>query len=75
MVDELGKLKRTLSEKCPFCDRPLQVRATIRTYYSDEGEEITSENLYVRCSNLSCDYEDTNIKHRNKKDKKKEHWR
>lgn len=72
---ELGKLKRTLSEKCPFCNKPLQVRARIRKSYNDEGEEIETEKPYIRCSNITCDYEDLNIKNRNKKEKKKEHWR
>jgi len=75
MVLELGKLKRTLSEKCPFCNKPLQVRARMRMSYNDEGEEITSESLYIRCSSVSCEYEDLNAKNHNKKDKKKEYWR
>lgn len=53
---ELGRLKKTLKEKCPICSKNLQIRAR-KFIVVEFGEDIEKEKEYIRCSNLSCDYE------------------
>jgi len=69
---DLGKLKRTTNEKCPVCNKPLQIRAKNRISFGEEGEEISTEIEYIQCS--SCDYSENMRKDRKEK-KKKENWR
>lgn len=52
----LGKLKRTLKEKCPECGKVLQLRILEIKGMRDGIETITPEE-YIRCSNSNCDYE------------------
>jgi hypothetical protein len=51
---ELGRLKRTLSSKCPDCGKPLQLRAREEKQLL-RGEEISSEVDYTYCPN--CEFE------------------
>jgi hypothetical protein len=51
---ELGRLKRTLSSKCPDCGKPLQLRAREEKQLL-RGEEISSEVEYSYCPN--CEFE------------------
>lgn len=54
----LGKLKRTLSERCVECGYVLEIRVRqIKTIH--EGVDILVDEEYIRCSN--CSYE-KNIK-------------
>ena len=54
--NEIGRLIRTTSEKCPICKRPLQVRARkLTSMFKDEI--LTKEHQYLACSNPSCEYE------------------
>lgn len=50
----LGRLVKTLSEKCPECNHPLQLRARKITSLS-RGVEMESEEEYKVCS--VCEYE------------------
>jgi RNase P subunit RPR2 len=70
---ELGKLKRTLSEKCPNCNKPLQLRSRFQVSIDEEGQEIQKEELYLSCSN--CEYEEQNgLKKRARKNRQNK-WR
>jgi hypothetical protein len=51
----LGRLKRTLSEKCPCCGKALQLRVR-QTDNLLRGETIIEEEEYKQCS--VCDYEE-----------------
>lgn len=52
----IGKLKRTLREKCPECKSLLQIRAReIREIRNGGYVYVTEE--YVSCSNKNCFYE------------------
>jgi predicted RNA-binding Zn-ribbon protein involved in translation (DUF1610 family) len=51
---ELGRLKRTLSSKCPDCGKSLQLRAREEKQLL-RGEEISSEVDYTYCPN--CEFE------------------
>lgn len=55
-MDNLGRLVRTLGEKCKFCGRPLQLRAR-KGYSMFMGEQILNEVEYIHCSNPDCDFE------------------
>lgn len=72
VMTQIGRLKRTTSDKCPRCNRPLQIRILSRPSISDDGEEIESNFEYIRCSNLSCEYETNSSKDRKTKKHKKE---
>jgi len=61
-----GKLVKTIGEKCPLCHKPLQIRRRFETSII-EGVEVENNVDYVRCSNLSCDYEDEEKDKRKKK--------
>ena len=52
----LGKLKRSLKERCPECGRVLQIRVMENQGFL-EGEPIVTLQEYICCSNRSCDYE------------------
>ena len=69
MSSDLGKLKRTLKEKCSNCNHPLQLR--VRSLKSLlRGVEILKEEEYKYCSNCK-----TEIEIRNKDLKKRtEHF-
>jgi DNA-directed RNA polymerase subunit M/transcription elongation factor TFIIS len=53
--NNLGRLKRTLSEKCPSCSKPMQLRVR-QIENLQRGEIITEEDEYKKCS--VCDYEE-----------------
>jgi len=53
-MTNLGKLKKTLSEKCPECSHPLQLRSR-KTISLSRGVELEIEEEYKVCS--VCDYE------------------
>ena len=54
-MDDLGRLIRTLHEKCPVCHSPLQMRAvTVKLLV--KGQEITEEEIHCVCS--LCSYEE-----------------
>lgn len=69
---ELGKLKRTTKEKCPYCNSHLQVRTFFDRSIDEEGNEINKERDVVQCP--SCEYEEKpkSFKKGNKKENK---WR
>ena len=51
--ENIGRLKRTLSEKCPVCGKPLQLR--VREIESLlRGETVIDEETYKKCS--VCDF-------------------
>jgi len=52
----LGKLKHSMRERCPYCNKPLQVRA-IQISTLQKGVEILIDEEYICCSNKNCDYE------------------
>ena len=64
--NDLGRLVRTLSEKCPRCERPLQIRAR-KIIYWFKNDPLDKEVEYIACSNPSCEYE------REMEQKKREH--
>jgi hypothetical protein len=49
-----GRLKRTLKDKCPYCNHPLQLRVK-ETMAIAAGTDITVDEEYITCS--VCDYE------------------
>lgn len=57
----LGKLKHSLKERCPRCNKILEVRVRSSDAIR-EGESVTIEKEYICCSNRSCDYEAPNKK-------------
>jgi len=52
----LGKVKRTLKERCPECRKVLQTRVYEEETIID-GISVTIPVEYIRCSNPSCFYE------------------
>jgi len=52
----IGKLKRSLKERCPDCGKVLQLRVMdIRAIIN--GDEVLVPKEYISCSNPNCDYE------------------
>jgi hypothetical protein len=69
--ENLGRLKKTLSRKCPRCNAPLEVR-TYQEGCIEDGEEYLKDIDYVECKNKNCDYtEDIEPKRKRGKDKQK----
>ena len=58
----LGKLKKTLSEKCPECHKNLQLRVLPRQMIID-GEEIDAESEYKYCPNCETEMDVSDKKH------------
>lgn len=52
----IGKLKRTLREKCPECGSLLQLREVSRKELY-RGIQVTISEEIVVCSNKNCFYE------------------
>lgn len=52
--NDLGRLIRTLKERCPNCNSVLQLRARKKTQLV-RGMETTTETNYICC--VVCDYE------------------
>ena len=52
----LGKLKRSLKERCPECGKILQIR-TIDIQVIENGIQVSVPEEYIACSNKNCDYE------------------
>jgi hypothetical protein len=52
----IGKLKHSLKERCPQCDKVLQLRV-IEIESMDNGVPISIPQEYIMCSNKNCDYE------------------
>jgi hypothetical protein len=52
----IGKLKRSLKERCPLCGKILQIRV-LELSSIRNGVPITTEEEYISCSNPNCDYE------------------
>ena len=69
MAYQLGKLKKTLKEKCPFCNKVLQIRV-ISQKKLEFGEEIEVEKEVIQCS--SCDFEKSPEKKKGKQKRKRE---
>jgi len=64
----LGKLKKTTSQKCPDCGRPLQLRTFgIR----DVNEQRVEEDEYLVCSAL-CGYSQKITPEKRRKKREKE---
>lgn len=52
----IGRLKRSLSERCPECRNILQIRVRdIKEIRS--GVYVFVSEEYISCSNRNCDYE------------------
>jgi hypothetical protein len=68
MSDEkIGRFKKSLGEKCPFCKSPLQER-TREIPQLVRGEMHIIEEDYIRCSNPNCLYEEE-IEQKKRKEK------
>lgn len=52
----IGKLKRSLKERCPECGSILQVRAR-EVLKIEKGVEFYVYEDYIACSNRNCGYE------------------
>ncbi len=51
----IGKLKRSLKERCPDCGKNLQVRVkSMETI--EEGIPIEIPVEYISCSNINCGF-------------------
>jgi len=57
----IGKLKKSISEKCPVCGKTLQIRV-IKIKTLQKGVEAFVEEEYICCSNKNCDYERETVK-------------
>jgi uncharacterized protein YydD (DUF2326 family) len=69
--ENLGRLKKTLSRKCPRCNAPLEIR-TYQEGCVEDGEEYLKDIDYVECKNKNCDYtEDIEPKRKRSKGKDK----
>lgn len=62
----IGKLKKSLNERCPECGKILQIRTTSQ-WGLENGTEAIIESEYVCCSNKNCDYERSVEKKRRKR--------
>lgn len=69
----IGKLKKTTSEKCPKCNRSLQIRAQIQSKQIDIGVVAEKELLFICCP--SCDYSEVYNPLKQGKKKNKNKWR
>lgn len=54
MLPNLGKFKKSLTERCPHCNHILEVRVR-ETSFDGGGFTRVEEKEYIACSN--CDYE------------------
>ncbi len=52
----IGKLKRSLKERCPQCGKILQIRV-IEVEAIENGITVGLPEEYISCSNKNCDYE------------------
>ena len=52
----IGKLKRSLRERCPECGKILQIRIK-QTNSIRKGMEIVIAEEYICCSDKNCYYE------------------
>ena len=52
--NSLGRLLKTLKERCPLCNHVLQLRARTIPFVAG-GVDMTDEEEYICCSN--CEYE------------------
>lgn len=52
----IGKLKRSLNERCPECKSMLQIR-TIDIQEIRDGGLVYVAKEYICCSNKNCPYE------------------
>jgi hypothetical protein len=52
----IGKLKRSLKERCPECGKILQLRM-FEVKSIKDGVEISIPKEYIACSNKNCEYE------------------
>jgi hypothetical protein len=55
-MDKIGRLKHSISERCPECGKVLQVRVRKDAFLA-AGIEMQDEEEYICCSNPSCCYE------------------
>ncbi len=52
----IGRLKRSLKERCPECRSILQIRVRDIKEIRD-GVQVTVYEEYITCSNKNCGYE------------------
>lgn len=52
----IGKLKKSINERCPLCGSVLQIRV-YQNKTLQKGNEIYVDEEYIACSNPNCDYE------------------
>lgn len=62
---QVGRLKRTLKDRCPKCSHVLQLRAKEKKYMLD-GVEMATEEDFIACS--SCSYKTSGISKKTDKD-------
>ena len=55
-MSNIGKYKRSLKERCPECNKILEIR-TRKSHYLNKGIETFSLIEYICCSNPRCTYE------------------
>ena len=51
-----GRLKHSLKERCPACNRNLQLRVR-RIPALEEGIQVFLDEEYIACPSDECDYE------------------
>lgn len=66
IMKNAGKLKKTLKERCPICNKVLQIR-TMSYSGIIKGVPFEAEEEYIACSDPNCFYE----KELDKKNRKK----
>jgi len=52
----IGRLRRSLSERCPECRSILQIRVR-EIQEIRNGTWVTTYEEYIACSNKNCEYE------------------
>jgi uncharacterized protein with PIN domain len=52
-MNALGKLKKTLKDKCPDCKRNLQVRI-LQKSVMDDGEMVSVDDEFIVCPECGC---------------------
>jgi len=52
----IGRLKRSTKERCPVCDKILQIRVR-DVRMMRKGIEVIVPEDYIACSNKNCFYE------------------
>lgn len=62
----IGKLKKSMKERCPLCGKTLQLRVYEKKILQ-KGNEVLIDEEYITCSNPDCDYEREVLKKKKRK--------